>query len=441
MRGSKDQSFLSRWDILRNVYNEFNTSSTIGSEGASASTSDDSRSRDREQSSSSTNMLSKYSNVGLTLASEGIKTYVANYRLVEGDEPAHPHQVMDVARAIAFVLEREQQKQQKCESNDNDPRTRIVIMGYSAGSHLTSLALTDSKYLNVALKERGMQLSDATQMIRGYISLSGVFNLKRLSHSFLKDITIVPAFLGQKHRKRSDDNDNGDNGNNDNDDANEELVHQNDESILLASSPLHLLLSANKRIRSMHLHNNMHNSIHNNMPKKQEMKTMPITEIPLIAQIPILLLNAESDFHLQSDAKEMMVALQQFDPFRVHEHEHVQEHILTRLQKIIPAKHHLSIMWDFGSGFLTNSNEEWTEEAPVHVDGCNKHNGTVVELLRRRNKNHDRKASDDTGIRSWFSSTAEGVVASMSFYIVGPSEKDVTASTVLTFVRKELSSR
>jgi len=433
MRGSKDQSFLSRWDILRNVYNEFqHTSSTDGSRGASTG---DSRREDREEQTSSINMLSKYSNVGLTLASENIKTYVANYRLVEGDEPAHPHQVMDIARAIAFVLEQEQEQQQqekqtrkKCESNGNDYRPRIVIMGYSAGSHLTSLALTDLKYLNVALKERGMQLSDATDMIRGYIALSGVFNLKRLSHSFLKDITIVPAFLGQNHGKRSTrSNENA----NANANANEELVHQNDqndETILLESSPLHLLLWANKRIRNMHT--NMHNNMHtNNMPKKQEMNTVPLTKIPLIAQIPILLLNAESDFHLQSDAKEMMIALQQFDtPF----------HKVTRLQKIIPAKHHLSIMWDFGTGFLTNSNEEWTE-APVrvHVHGCNKRNGKVVELFRRRNEDHTRKASD---IRSWLSSTAEEVGASMSSYIVGASEKDMTASAVLGFVRKELPS-
>ena len=183
--------------------------------------------------------------------------------------------------------------------------------------------------------------------------------------------------------------------------------------------------------------------MNNNMPKKQEMNAVPIKEIPLIAQIPILLLNAESDFYLQSDTKEMMVALQQFDSFRIQEHaqEHVQEYALTRLQKIIPAKHHFSIMWDFGSGFLTNSSEKWTEKIPVYVDGCNKHNGTVVELIRRRNKDHDRKASDDTGIRSWFSSTAEKAVASMSSYIVGAREKDITASTVLTFVRKELNSR
>jgi len=377
MRGSKDQSFLSRWDIISNIYGEFQNSSAKSESDRSSEV----------NSSPNENGLSKYSNVGLTLASAGIKTYVVNYRLLEGSGPAHPHQVLDVARAIAFVMQKEQK-----ESNGHCPR--LSIIGYSAGAHLTSLALTDLKYLNLALMERGLQSRHAHQMIRAYIALSGVFNLKRLSHSFLKDITIVPAFLGR--RLGSSDKSGGDDA---------EIANKNDEQILLESSPLHLLLSANKRIR--------------NVSEKEDLNEFPTSDsvgIPLIAQIPILLLNAESDFHLHSDSKDLMVALQQFDS--------LQEGVPNRHHEVMPNRHHLSIMWDFGVGFWNA--KEWSE-----VHNMNDEYSDNVKILQQ-----NEGSAEVNNIGSWLSSTAGQMASSVTSYIVGANEKDNVASAVLTFVKK-----
>jgi len=101
-------------------------------------------------------------------------------------------------------------------------------------------------------------------------------------------------------------------------------------------------------------------------------------EIPLIAQIPILLLNAESNFHLHSDSTELMIALKQCDS--------LQEIKPLRQHGVMPSRRHFSIMWDFGRGFLT-AEEEWSD---VHL-------GNIKMFLH----NECKKANNS--IRSWLS--------------------------------------
>ena len=123
------------------------------------------------------------------------------------------------------------------------------------------------------------------------------------------------------------------------------------------------------------MNNTLQNEVQFNKSSTSDSKDM---EIPLIVQIPILLLNAESNFHLHSDSRELMIALKQCDS--------LQESKPLRQHGVMPSRHHLSIMWDFGRGFLT-AEEEWSD---VHL-------GNIKMFLH----NECKKANNS--IRSWLS--------------------------------------
>jgi arylformamidase len=109
-----------------------------------------------------------------------------NYRLVPA--ATVEQQAQDVALAIAFLIER-------AESLGFGP-DRVVLMGHSAGAHLSALVGTDIKYLKTA----GL----GPQSLRGVIPLDGAcYDVPRQiaeGGDFMQD-TYIQAFGSLKERQ------------------------------------------------------------------------------------------------------------------------------------------------------------------------------------------------------------------------------------------------
>ena len=238
------------------------------------------------------NEVSTISNVGKSFAQLGITTYVMNYRLSDSTikEPLYSKQVVDVSRGIAFMMRKERKR---CCSLRNIDSPQIYLMGHSAGAHLLALALaSSSKWLADALHEQDSLAVDTLNYISGFIGVSGPYNLHRLKMDQMSPFTVEPAFgIGSHHLK--------------------------------IASPIHAL---------------------------QEKRDCP----SLLANLPILLLNAEDDFHLTQDSKELLVALDR-------ENQNTSQ---RRSHNIIHGTSHLSIIRDFGSDSIAMETQEtdqsWT---------------------------------------------------------------------------------
>ena len=102
-----------------------------------------------------------YSAMGRSLAAEGVAVAVINYRLTP--EVRHPEHVRDVARAVSWV-------HGNASRYGWNPR-KIVLVGHSAGAHLSSLATLDATYL----EEHGL----TPDLIGGVVAVSGVYDLTR----------------------------------------------------------------------------------------------------------------------------------------------------------------------------------------------------------------------------------------------------------------------
>ncbi|MFH1177705.1 MAG: chitobiase/beta-hexosaminidase C-terminal domain-containing protein, partial [Acidobacteriota bacterium] len=107
-----------------------------------------------------------YLELGNTFAGYyGITTVIASYELsAEPWNAIHPAHMQDVARAFAWVY-------RNIASYGGDP-ARLFVFGQSAGGHLVSLLATDRRYLEA----EGL----APELIRGLISMSGVYRLTDL---------------------------------------------------------------------------------------------------------------------------------------------------------------------------------------------------------------------------------------------------------------------
>jgi acetyl esterase/lipase len=105
-----------------------------------------------------------YRNVGKFLADNGLVAVVANYRL--SPSVRHPEQVMDVARAFAWV-------RRHAATYGGDPE-RIFLCGHSAGGHLVALLATDDTYLKSS--ELKLNARDRAAL-RGVIGVSGVYRI------------------------------------------------------------------------------------------------------------------------------------------------------------------------------------------------------------------------------------------------------------------------
>ena len=342
LRGSKDQQMLSYTDISYELANELYRSlmTTTGIQ-----------STDDDQLKQSTKTNSFSCNVGLTMAYGKNNVYIPNYRLVgrTSHETVYPQQVYDVARAIKFSLLRELKETKN---------PKLWISGHSAGAHLAALVLSDDKFMNHILTEtypheedESYLSSDWRDMISGFIGISGPYNLQRLAMSPMADITIGPAFLGQVHTPSNSSVD----GASMNPAASDNLGKSRD---VKEASPIHVLLKK-KTTKEQQPHID-------NASQEQTRKLITTNNLPLLAQIPVLLLNAESDFHLNKDSTELIVALKQLskddqnaaNPDSITDESNSQKKTgISRHSvehKIIKGTNHLTIMKNFGCGFIPN---------------------------------------------------------------------------------------
>ncbi len=104
-----------------------------------------------------------YGNVGYALARRGIGTAVIDYRLVP--DVSFDEQFADVANAIKWTQTNLTQR--------GGDTSRMVLMGHSAGGHITALGACDSKRLQSA----GVDLTK----IRGFAPLSPIFDLEDMA--------------------------------------------------------------------------------------------------------------------------------------------------------------------------------------------------------------------------------------------------------------------
>ena len=73
----------------------------------------------------------------------------------------------------------------------------------------------------------------------------------------------------------------------------------------------------------------------------------------LLTTLPVLILNTENDFHLHSDSKDLLVALNQFKNSKSSSSSSpLSSSHPERIHGIVKDRNHLSIMWKFGNGFF-----------------------------------------------------------------------------------------
>lgn len=104
-----------------------------------------------------------YGNVGYALARRGIGTVVIDYRLVP--DVSFDEQFGDVTNAIKWT-------QTNLAKYGGDPK-RMVLMGHSAGGHITALAACDT----MRLQSAGVDVTT----LRGFAPLSPIFDLEDMA--------------------------------------------------------------------------------------------------------------------------------------------------------------------------------------------------------------------------------------------------------------------
>ena len=120
-----------------------------------------------------------YGNVGIALARRGIGVAVINYRLVPS--VTFDEEYADVAHAIAWV-------QDHIDTRGGDPEN-LVMVGHSAGGHITALSAFD----DTRLTANGVDVST----IRGYAPLSPILDLAALAaHPPSENAEIVDEVFG-----------------------------------------------------------------------------------------------------------------------------------------------------------------------------------------------------------------------------------------------------
>ena len=254
----------------------------------------------------------EFSNVGVAVARHGGQAFIINYRLLvdsliqssSQQRSAYPDQAMDVARAISFLVHQDWEERQRIIPDDAKPN--IFVAGFSAGAHLAALALANSSYMSRAMAERGMDSEkiNLQEYIAGFIGISGPYNVRRLHQSPFSDLTIGPSFFGKGLPKNPKD-------------QNGYQVHNmhkpSIDAILAEASPIHVVLSSHEARNEC-------------------------TSTPLLCKIPLLMINAENDFHLSQDSKELLVALGQYS---------TSGKAVDRFHSIIPATNHFNLMKEF----------------------------------------------------------------------------------------------
>ena len=115
-----------------------------------------------------------YAFVGRALASRGIVTVVADYRLYP--EVAYPDFLSDVAQAVAWA-------RREAARYGGDPR-RLFVMGHSAGAYNAAMIALDGRWLAA----QGMAPAD----LRGWIGLAGPYDFLPIENPTARPVFHFP---------------------------------------------------------------------------------------------------------------------------------------------------------------------------------------------------------------------------------------------------------
>ncbi|USX25418.1 alpha/beta hydrolase [Oxalobacteraceae bacterium OTU3CINTB1] len=115
-----------------------------------------------------------YAFVGRALASRGIVTVVADYRLYP--EVSYPDFLDDAAQAVAWAA-------RQAGRYGGDPR-RLYVMGHSAGAYNAAMVALDERWL----KKQGMSIGD----LRGWIGLAGPYDFLPIENPTTKPVFHFP---------------------------------------------------------------------------------------------------------------------------------------------------------------------------------------------------------------------------------------------------------
>lgn len=115
-----------------------------------------------------------YAFVGRALASRGIVTVVADYRLYP--EVSYPDFLRDAAQAVAWTA-------REVARYGGDPK-RLYVMGHSAGAYNAAMVALDPRWL----AEHGMRPSD----LRGLIGLAGPYDFLPIENPTTKPVFHFP---------------------------------------------------------------------------------------------------------------------------------------------------------------------------------------------------------------------------------------------------------
>ena len=218
--------------------------------------------------------------MGVACARAGVVGVIISYRLVP--DVLVFDQIQDVKTAVKWVV-------REVGKYGGDSR-KVFLGGVSAGAHLCAALLASEE------DEKGREGGNEGQ-VRGLVALSGVYNVERLTRLGGGEGAIdglsplmVPVFGG-------------------------------DESKWPLASPVHLLRRARKKRR-----------------KKGEREV----GVPL-EKVPVLLVNAEMDFHLEEDAVELVEELE-----GGREGGREGALVIERKRVVVPGTDHISLVQEMG---------------------------------------------------------------------------------------------
>jgi acetyl esterase/lipase len=117
-----------------------------------------------------------YKFVGEALASHGILTLVADYRLYP--EVRYPEFLNDCAMALAYGL-------QKAESLNGNPK-RVFVMGHSAGAYNASMLALDSRWLKT--------VGHLPAELAGFIGLAGPYDFLPMTNTDTQPVFFHPNY-------------------------------------------------------------------------------------------------------------------------------------------------------------------------------------------------------------------------------------------------------
>jgi acetyl esterase/lipase len=115
-----------------------------------------------------------YAFVGRALASRGIVTVIADYRLYP--EVRYPEFLKDVAQAVAWA-------RREAGHYGGDPK-RLYVMGHSAGAYNAAMIALDGRWL----AEQGMSPAD----LRGWIGLAGPYDFLPIENPTTRPVFHFP---------------------------------------------------------------------------------------------------------------------------------------------------------------------------------------------------------------------------------------------------------